>query len=76
MTGFFAMPPAFSSPFHGCTTTLPGGGFFMRANNPDNNPVPPKKKARKGKPDFRSASFANNRRNAGRAPTRQFNRGR
>ncbi|QKG23062.1 hypothetical protein [Actinomadura verrucosospora] len=48
----------------------------MRANNPENNPFQPKKKARKDKPDFRSASFANNRRNAGRMPARQFNRGR
>jgi hypothetical protein len=48
----------------------------MRTNNLDNNPLPAKKKGKKQKTDFRSAAFANNRRNAARVPTRQFNRGR
>ncbi|WP_264159689.1 hypothetical protein [Actinomadura montaniterrae] len=39
-------------------------------------PFPTKKKVKKSKTDFRSATFANNRRAAGRMPTRQFNRGR
>ena len=48
----------------------------MRANNLENIPFPTKKKLKKSKADFRSVSFANNRRNTGRTPTRQFNRGR
>ena len=50
----------------------------MRAiNNPENDPfAKPRKKGKRKNTDFRSADFANNRRNAGRAPTRQFNRGR
>jgi hypothetical protein len=48
----------------------------MRAKNPDNNPFPAKKKGKNKKPDFKSAAFANNRRNARQMPTRQLNRGR
>ncbi|MGP4022678.1 hypothetical protein [Actinomadura sp. 3N407] len=50
----------------------------MRAlNNPEPNPfAKSKKKGKRRNPDFRSANFANNRRNARQMPTRQLNRGR
>lgn len=48
----------------------------MRSHNPENVPFPTKKKVKKSKTDFRSATFANNRRDTGRMPARQFNRGR
>ncbi|XRQ06712.1 hypothetical protein ACN3XK_60960 [Actinomadura welshii] len=60
---------------------MPGGILFMRAINPNAAPDPfaKSKKNKKGKrrnTDFRSANFANNRRNARQMPTRQLNRGR
>ncbi|MFI0369164.1 hypothetical protein ACH35V_14875 [Actinomadura sp. 1N219] len=50
----------------------------MRApNNPESNPfAKSKKKGKRNNTDFRSANFANNRRNARQLPTRQLNRGR
>lgn len=45
-------------------------------NNPDSAPFAKAKKKGKRNPDFRSANFANNRRNVRRLPTRQFSRGR
>ncbi|WUH99749.1 hypothetical protein OHR68_40740 [Spirillospora sp. NBC_00431] len=50
----------------------------MRAiNNPEANSfAKSKKKGKRKNSDFRSANFANNRRDAGKMPTRQFNRGR
>jgi hypothetical protein len=76
VTSVFAMPPAFSLTLSRCDTAMPGGGFSMRSHNPENVPFPTKKKVKKSKSDFRSAAFANNRRNTGRMPARQFNRGR
>ncbi|MER6810849.1 hypothetical protein ABT299_16375 [Spirillospora sp. NPDC000708] len=76
MTSVFAMPPAISLTLSLPRSDLPGGGFFMRSNNLENIPFPTKKKLKKNKTDFRSATFANNRRDTGRMPTRQFNRGR
>lgn len=51
----------------------------MRAMNQELNSDPFTKSRKKGKrknSDFRSANFANNRRDARPMPTRQFNRGR
>jgi hypothetical protein len=48
----------------------------LRADNHAQNPFPTKRKGKNKKPDFRSAAFANNRRNARQMPTRQLNRGR
>ncbi|MDL4813597.1 hypothetical protein [Actinomadura opuntiae] len=48
----------------------------MRTNDHARNPKQDPKKGKNKQPDFRSAAIANNRRNARRLPTRQFNRGR
>ncbi|WP_433228142.1 hypothetical protein [Actinomadura formosensis] len=50
----------------------------MRAiDNPESAPfTKSKKKGKRNNSDFRSANFANHRRNARRLPTRQLNRGR